>query len=53
MELTNLQKIVGGIVMVVIVGFAVFMAMDDLKNSKKKQGIHAIEAPVVVEPMTK
>ncbi|MBF0382544.1 MAG: hypothetical protein HQL69_16095 [Magnetococcales bacterium] len=55
MDLTITQKIIGFIVMVVLIGFAVKMAMDDLNNSRAAtmQAPPAIAEPAVSEPATK
>ncbi len=50
MELTNIQKIIGGIILLAIAGFAISMGIEDLSNKKapisaEKQSIAAPLTP--------
>ncbi|MBF0381101.1 MAG: hypothetical protein HQL69_08785 [Magnetococcales bacterium] len=51
MELTIVQKVIGGIVLVVFIGFAISLALDDLDKNRAaiNQNKAAIEEPMLPE----
>ncbi|MBF0193727.1 MAG: hypothetical protein HQL71_04175 [Magnetococcales bacterium] len=55
MGLSNIQRIIGGVVVAGFIVFAVSLALDDLKNSKtaKNDQTTTIEAPVESMPAAK